>query len=407
MTTFSIFDQDLQSRGLPMVFALNCFNYDEVANVAVRRAVSYSAALLQYFFRGKLEPYFAPPGPGGTRAPLRIINRTETERMTGTFSLHYEGVDGLRHEWVRWPGIDLVANATSSPLAIPDLPAGQPLPAEPGRYLLVFRGQIGNEPDGIAATWVDGRIWTLVSTSLIRDHAVTFGGPTFAPVTLPAGPVLSVSVSAFDPVFVFDGANYVIAGAAASYQQAIEYLFACGGSDYTPSLADVLRTDQQLLMAWYRGPAVMRGDSATLEAAGQSLTLSVVGQGYNVASGPVSFEVVRFVAPRSPQELQQYTPLNPPVVDAVLKAVQVDSQFDFVELGPVDLQGAAFVGVRLTTLLPGYPGVITPSGIGGFLDPICFQQILPRFGPIGDVMHGGTWGHGPQATIQLRIQPTP
>jgi hypothetical protein len=380
--------------------------WERVATEMLPRAVGYSAALLDYFFRGKVDPYFSPPSPTDWRSPLRVINRTENERMTGTFSLHYDGVDGHRHEWVRWPDIDLEPGTTSGPLAIPDLPAGLPLPAEPGRYLLVFRGRLGNEPDGIAATWVDGRVWMLWSTSLIRDHTVTFGGPTFPPTTLPAGPVLSGSVWAVDPVFVFDGANYVVT-AAAGYQQAVEYLFACGGSDYTPSLVDVLRTDQQLLMAWHRGPAALRGDSATVEAVGQTLTLSVVGQGYNVASGPVSLEVVRFVAPRSPQEMQQYTPLNPPVVEAVLKAVEVNSQFDFVDLGPIDLQGAAFVGVRLTTPLPGYPGVITPSGIGGFLDPICFQQILPRFGPIGDVMHGGAWGHGPQATIQLRIQPTP
>ena len=59
MTTYSLFDQYLAASGRPPTFALNCFNLDKAADILLPRAVSYSAALLQYFFRGRLE--IAPP----------------------------------------------------------------------------------------------------------------------------------------------------------------------------------------------------------------------------------------------------------------------------------------------------------------------------------------------------------
>jgi hypothetical protein len=59
MTTYSIFDQRLVSRGRPPIFALNCFDLDAAADILLPRAVAFSAALLKHFFRGRIE--IAPP----------------------------------------------------------------------------------------------------------------------------------------------------------------------------------------------------------------------------------------------------------------------------------------------------------------------------------------------------------
>jgi hypothetical protein len=69
-STLSIFDQDLQAAGLSVtyadgfgpatyivkrLFALNRFNFDAVYDTLVPMAVSYSAGLINFFFRGELE----------------------------------------------------------------------------------------------------------------------------------------------------------------------------------------------------------------------------------------------------------------------------------------------------------------------------------------------------------------
>ena len=93
MTTHSIFDQYLQARARELVFALNCFNLDTAADILLPRAASYSAALLQYFFRGAVDAYFE-------NQKLRIFAHPET--MVGTFELRYERTDGSRPQLASW-----------------------------------------------------------------------------------------------------------------------------------------------------------------------------------------------------------------------------------------------------------------------------------------------------------------
>lgn len=54
-STYSIFDQDLKARNESPVFSLNRFNFDAAHEFLIPRAVGYSAGLLNYFFRGRLE----------------------------------------------------------------------------------------------------------------------------------------------------------------------------------------------------------------------------------------------------------------------------------------------------------------------------------------------------------------
>lgn len=60
--TYSVFDQDLIDRSEDKdewwedgILALNRFNYDEAHKFLIQRAVGYSAGLIDYFFRGRME----------------------------------------------------------------------------------------------------------------------------------------------------------------------------------------------------------------------------------------------------------------------------------------------------------------------------------------------------------------
>jgi hypothetical protein len=53
--TRSLYDEDLLRLRLRPVFALNRFNFDAAYQFLLRRAVAYSAGLINYFFRGQME----------------------------------------------------------------------------------------------------------------------------------------------------------------------------------------------------------------------------------------------------------------------------------------------------------------------------------------------------------------
>lgn len=107
MSTYSIFDQDLEPKGrevryaLPgvgpvlvgRIFDLNRFNFDAAHPELIKRAVSYSAGIVNHFFRGKLYlglpdngPYAVADqttGTGFTKFKLRVGNETANEELTG------------------------------------------------------------------------------------------------------------------------------------------------------------------------------------------------------------------------------------------------------------------------------------------------------------------------------------
>lgn len=73
MTTYSLFDAYLQRRGKRLLFSLNWCTIDAAARVLLPPAVSYSAGLLEYFFRGYLTALL---GDGS----FRIMNRSSNAR---------------------------------------------------------------------------------------------------------------------------------------------------------------------------------------------------------------------------------------------------------------------------------------------------------------------------------------
>jgi hypothetical protein len=126
--------------------------YRDYASRLIPRAVAYSTALIDYFFRGRM-------AASGDDLSMTIRNVSD-EPMNGTFALYYDDENDVRHPvagaaWAR----ALAPEGTADDLrfAAPTTPA----PKDPGRYVLVFRGALGNEPDAVAGKQV------AVSSSLV------------------------------------------------------------------------------------------------------------------------------------------------------------------------------------------------------------------------------------------------
>jgi hypothetical protein len=106
----------------------------------VPRAVGYSAGLLNYFFRGDINLKYE----SGIN-PDYVIANNSNENMNGTFRIFYDNLQDQRIEL--WDG-NLALNASSKSSRI-DFPIPNNA-KEPGKYILVFRGTLGNEKDAVA-----------------------------------------------------------------------------------------------------------------------------------------------------------------------------------------------------------------------------------------------------------------
>ncbi len=121
--------------------------HQDYAKKLIPRAVGYSAGLLDYFFRGKIDMVPAEIGSG------YLIKNESEEDMDGRFELYYDDRDDGRRRpvkdgWgrpVRW---DLRIAAGGSKTVTADFPARDGMD-DPERCMLVFRGRLGNEDDAV------------------------------------------------------------------------------------------------------------------------------------------------------------------------------------------------------------------------------------------------------------------
>ncbi len=120
--------------------------HNDYADKLVRRAVGYSAGLLNYFFRGDISLRYEADANAG----YVIVNNTN-ENMNGTFRIFY---DNVRDERIELWSKPLVLNASSKSVKI-DFPIPNNA-KEPGKYILVFRGRLGNE-EGAVVGHISGR----------------------------------------------------------------------------------------------------------------------------------------------------------------------------------------------------------------------------------------------------------
>ena len=139
LTTFGLWDQFLEERSFPSRYALTRPNYDDMANLLVPRAVAYSAGLINYFFRGRIDMVPDYSGSGAY-----VIQNLSNEDMVGTFELFYDDVNGIRRP-VQNASWNITVPAGSQGPSLSFTRPTDPLPGDPNRYILVFRGNIGSE----------------------------------------------------------------------------------------------------------------------------------------------------------------------------------------------------------------------------------------------------------------------
>jgi hypothetical protein len=161
--------------------ALDEVVYRDYAERLVPRAVTYSTALIDYFFRGQMFAF-------GDDLSMGIQNAGD-EAMDGTFALYYDDVGDTRHpvpgaSWALSLGPD--AFVTDLRVTAPS----NPVPKEPGKYMLVFRGALGNEPDAVIGKQVTIESG-MVARLLKRKDGTPLRGSAIQAIDSGTGQVLS------------------------------------------------------------------------------------------------------------------------------------------------------------------------------------------------------------------------
>lgn len=117
--------------------------HDTYAKELLPKAVGYTAGLLNYFFRGKVNMEKDPQNAG-----KYIIKNESGEGMEGTFALYYDDASGNRNAvpGASWT-LSINPNSTSSPVTFTE--PTSPAPKEKGKYILVFQGKLGMEEGAV------------------------------------------------------------------------------------------------------------------------------------------------------------------------------------------------------------------------------------------------------------------
>ena len=143
LTTYSLFDDGLKKKGQPGVFSLNFCTIDAAAAVLLPRATGYSAALIDYFFRGKLDVDLVPADPTDPSI-VRVTGTNAAQNdalVDGEIGLYADDLNGKR-----------TPVAALDPVAISSVPAAGSitssrfrLPPDAERFMVVYKGTLGNE----------------------------------------------------------------------------------------------------------------------------------------------------------------------------------------------------------------------------------------------------------------------
>ena len=92
--SFSMVTTDMANIGSGLIFMLNKYNYNSAHKFLIPRAVSYSAGLIDYFFRGRISAEF-----DNVSHNLKITNQSSwsaTFKSGGYFEIFYEDSTGTR-----------------------------------------------------------------------------------------------------------------------------------------------------------------------------------------------------------------------------------------------------------------------------------------------------------------------
>jgi hypothetical protein len=145
MVSLSLFDAALTRRGAQPIFTVNRYTVEDAASLLLPRAVGYSAALLDHFFRGRLGLDFDPEPASEDLSILTIRNRSTEPLGPGTLSLYVDDADGRR---TPVPGTTVQVSGLVAPeqpitsLAVQRTLEGQRLTA-------VYEGRLGEEEGAV------------------------------------------------------------------------------------------------------------------------------------------------------------------------------------------------------------------------------------------------------------------
>ncbi len=166
-STISIFDEELRSRNIEVsnpdepafitrrLITLNRYNFEAVYPFLLPFAVSYSAGLIDYFFRGRLDVVnHGITDNLSTLITVQNISATGNHLQLGDFELYYDSIDGGRKKLpysLQGNGVPVkVGDTVTLKTTLPDDVDNSIMKP----YLVVFdgrQGRIGHEP-GIAAS---------------------------------------------------------------------------------------------------------------------------------------------------------------------------------------------------------------------------------------------------------------
>jgi hypothetical protein len=168
-STLSIFDQDLRQYNIIpetgetfQMFTLNRFNFDATHQFLIPRAVAYSAGLINYFFRGRLDAVDAAFSNQGITLKVKNVIDARKEPKLAEEILY--SVDSSLVIAYQYKVDDREFFGTSLPVSLnEDIKPGQPsvnfysfvlseIPenATNIQYRLVFRGKLGSEVGAVA-----------------------------------------------------------------------------------------------------------------------------------------------------------------------------------------------------------------------------------------------------------------
>jgi hypothetical protein len=132
---------------LPLALQIDDEVARENAQILIPWAVEYSAGLLDYFFRGDLEA--EADGDDG----IKITNQSD-ENLNGVFSLYYDAADGKRYP-VADASWSMALDAKEESATLDYTEPTDPAPKDPGKYLLVFKGEEGQEESAVIGVFIE------------------------------------------------------------------------------------------------------------------------------------------------------------------------------------------------------------------------------------------------------------
>jgi hypothetical protein len=305
--------------------------FQDHATRLLPRAVGYSTALLDYFFRGRLEARVTLTADStSVGATLQLTNRTPGEAMDGTFTVYAEDRDGRRlpitgAQWTR----ALAPDEATEPLAFTP-----PSDTALGSWLVVFRGRLGSEGgDGQEPVTVAARVGGLTYQLRLNYWALDSSQGHFE--------------DDYQDLRFLQPQEYTGPGHY-GWSMSVSKQSLRGLAVQNDSFAGVSR-DHTL---FNRDLTSAPGDAAQLlvqDAACYSEIFAYYQRPYlyqRTDGPPITVSVLEFEEPRHVSELLAYRGTALPAVRRALGTFTFGNPNEFPVSIPIDLDGARFIGLE-------------------------------------------------------------